>query len=642
MTPDTPNGLLTATLRQNTTIIRRRFPHLIPTLEKYEGTLPNSVQLQSSRSGFPTVSISRGTGYVHVHSTFNPIVEAERWAKEPNDLHWDFAVVVGMGLGYHLHILMNGHPTRRVVVLEPEPDLFITSMFVLDHRTLLSHPGLDLIVTRDARVAADMLFQRHSRHLIHQLHFFEWPATSRYAPDYWRVVHNRLLELARATLTNVVTYRRFSSQWISNFFENIETSVKDPGIEALIGHFSGRPGVIVSSGPSLEKNVRLLREVKGKAVIIAAGSAINPLLMRGVEPDLLVSFDPGKANYRHFEDLHTPSLPLVYVPTIYPRIVEEYKGPRFVSAMDVFPFTSWFFQEMGGKKGLLASGPSVANVSWDLAWQMGLNPIILIGQDLAYTDSRSHASGTAHARHVKIDPRVVGSKFLEVESVDGGRVYTNRPMYAMKLWFERRLQQGPNHLVTIDATEGGARIDGTHVMTLREALDRYCNEPFHPHAVILKIHEYERARLSKLDSTGYVERVYRQITGQLSAIDEISRVGARAANHLLRESSTKRLTEQRYHEAATRLERLESKLYRLKAFEIFIQPLTTHVLESIALRIRPNLQKATDLHERGTELAGQYITLFDTVKRATNNIERLLITARRASSRPSLSSYKLT
>src|SRR5690606_1954035 len=114
----------------------------------------------------------------------------------------------------------------------------------------------------------------------------------------------------------------------------LHRSLSDPGINPLLTCFRGRPGIIVSAGPSLEQNVHLLSSAKGRALIIAAGSTINPLLKRAIEPDILVSFDSGQGNYRHFENLRMPHLPLVYVPTIYPRIVEEYVGPRFSAAMD--------------------------------------------------------------------------------------------------------------------------------------------------------------------------------------------------------------------------------------------------------------------------------------------------------------------
>ena len=71
--------------------------------------------------------------------------------------------------------------------------------------------------------------------------------------------------------------------------------------------------------------------------------------------------------------------------------------------MDMSPFISWFHETLQLEKGTLTSGPSVANVSWDLGRRMGLGPIILVGQDLAYTGFRSHAEGAAHARTVEID-----------------------------------------------------------------------------------------------------------------------------------------------------------------------------------------------------------------------------------------------
>ena len=137
-------------LDHNRQILRRRFRTLDEALGNAGNRALSSVRIQVSRSGRLTASVSRSAREVHVHSTYDPYVEAERWVRDVTSEAWDFAVIIGMGLGYHLEMLIKECPHRQLVVVEPDPDLFLAAMTARDLRKLLSHPHLHLIVTDDA------------------------------------------------------------------------------------------------------------------------------------------------------------------------------------------------------------------------------------------------------------------------------------------------------------------------------------------------------------------------------------------------------------------------------------------------------------------------------------------------------------
>lgn len=608
----------------NLLILRRRFPEVAEAVNFVAETWTAAVLPQPSRSGMPTMSARVNGASVYVHSTFQPAVEAARWAREPLERAWDFAVVYGMGLGYHLDVLLEQRPQCRLVVVEPRADVLFAAMALKDQRRLLSHPYLELYSGGDPAVVASKLFSAHLKGLLDEAPFFVWPAATRYAPEYWRAFQSRLTDLFRATRSDMATRRTFQLQWVNNFLKNLHHAVNDPGISSLRDRLAGRPAIVVAAGPSLEQNIHLLREAKDRAVVIAAGSAINPLLKNRIEPDLLVSFDPSEANYQHFENLRTSWLPLVYVPTIFPRIIEEYPGPRFTAAMDTFPFITWFFNELGEEKGLLASGPSVANVSWYLANELGLNPIILVGQDLAFTRGKTHAAGAAHARTVDVESEEARGRLLLTEGVDGTPVPTTTPMYAMKVWFEQRLMKAPKDRMTIDATEGGAKIEGTAIMTLEEALAKYCQDEFTPYETIMSVHRAEAERLAGQSAQERVRHVLGELREDLFLVVRVATDALQSARQLLRESQTKRLNEQRLKEAATRLGRHAKGLTTIAAYKVFIEPVNLHILRAIGLLLRRRLEKETDLYGKGTEVARLYSTLFSSSRDMARHIVRLL------------------
>lgn len=103
-----------------------------------------------------------------------------------------------------------------------------------------------------------------------------------------------------------------------------------------------------------------------------------------------------------------------------------------------------------------------------IAVYLGCNPIIFIGQDLAYTDGKYHADScndTTESDTV--------DDMIEVEGIDGNKVFTNSVWHTFLMWMEKFIIHNPNNIY-IDATEGGAKIHGTKIMPLRQAITKYC------------------------------------------------------------------------------------------------------------------------------------------------------------------------
>src|SRR5690606_28411622 len=112
-------------------------------------------------------------------------------------------------------------------------------------------------------------------------------------------------------------------------------------------------------------------------------------------------------------------------------------------------------------------GASVANASLAIAAYLGCNPIIFLGQDLAYTDGKHHADSCGGTTLKEDDD------LIEVEGIDGNKVFTNSVWHTFLMWMEKFIIHNPNKTY-IDATEGGAKIHGTDIIPLRQAIEKYC------------------------------------------------------------------------------------------------------------------------------------------------------------------------
>jgi len=165
---------------------------------------------------------------------------------------------------------------------------------------------------------------------------------------------------------------------------------------------------------------------------------------------------------------------LAACPVVRNELYQAYPGARVIVYRD-FDHFKW----LGIDRGILKIQLSAGNMAFKVAESLGCNPIILIGQDLAFSrDGRTHAAGSVYGENQQLPPGEV----LEVMGNDGESIMTNRTWYSFLRAYEMDLL---NYSGTcINATEGGAYITGTLVMPLQEAIDKHAQEEFYPRDTI--------------------------------------------------------------------------------------------------------------------------------------------------------------
>ncbi|MBE7557541.1 DUF115 domain-containing protein [bacterium] len=253
---------------------------------------------------------------------------------------------------------------------------------------------------------------------------------------------------------------------------------------------SGKPVIVVAAGPSLDKNVHLLADARDRAFILCVDTSYRNLIRRGIVPHAVVSIDARDNSYKHFAGIPEPTgARLIFDPESNPLTVSSFAGPRLAVGLSKSHLTRWLDEICGGK-GQVQKGSNVMLAAFHIAQAGGAAPIILIGCDLAYPreGGTTHAGETAfnmRFRRVERDGKVFFQKphfddpgkidefeVRMVEGVDGQPVPTIPQLYTYLSMLESEVAQRRSRV--IDATEGGARIAGTEILPLAEALERYC------------------------------------------------------------------------------------------------------------------------------------------------------------------------
>ena len=227
------------------------------------------------------------------------------------------------------------------------------------------------------------------------------------------------------------------------------------------------PAIIVAAGPSLKKNVDLLKEVKGKAVTIVVDSAINTVMAHGIVPDFAITVDTNK-ELKNFTAEELSDVFLLADATANTKALDMVKSKNLVFYSSDSATWQRMFREEGSSITEVFAGGSVALDAMALAKEWGFKRIIMIGQDLAMTGNKQYADGEKLNQNTSFN-----SPTLYVKDIYGNDVLTKKDYYTFIRSIEDLAYRNPD-IDFIDATEGGAFKKHTRIMTLQEAIDTYC------------------------------------------------------------------------------------------------------------------------------------------------------------------------
>ena len=479
---DARNALFLANMAQ----LWRADPELAVRLDGIDDD--QRLPLEPTRSGHWTTAMpTTDWRRCYLASRYDPVKEAQA-RMDALSLEDKFCFFVGgSGLGYDivaLHARLKGE--AAIVVSEPSLPLLATALCCVDLSEVIASRRLVILTSEDkARLHARM--EPHNALMMLGAQFLPHPPSQQIAPEFHARIRDLLTDYVTYVRMALVTLVQNSQITCRNIAHNLATYLSTPPISVFHQSFSGRPGIIVAAGPSLRKNIDLLPQAKGKAVVCAVQTVLKPLLRRGVRPDFVTSLDYHEVSKHYFEGAgDLPDVHLIAEPKATWHVVDGYPGP--VSLLDNDFAHLLVGKPLAARAGLTA-GATVAHLAYYFLRYIGCDPIIFVGQDLAYTGHVYYMPGVEmhdnwqseinrfNTMEMREWERLVRARDIlrRTEDVDGREVYTDELLFSYLEQFEKDLAGAGQHV--IDATEGGAHIRGTEVMTLRQALDRFCAAP---------------------------------------------------------------------------------------------------------------------------------------------------------------------
>ncbi len=470
-------------LNQNLAVIRQRDPDLAQRIEQAQ---PTELDWTPSKSGPLTVSVDHNGRPLWLASRYDPAKEAAKLVEGIEHDKMACVVAIGMGLGYHIAELAKGMGDRGVlIVFESDAGMWRAVLERIDHRGWLTRGELVLADSQTDRAALLERIEKHAGTITQGMHLLTHPPSKQRNEQPTRDFSKMVAEVLAFCRTNVATALVNASRTCRNLASNIDHYTAGAGTDELHGIAKGYPAVCVAAGPSLVKNVDLLSDpqTRSKLIVIAAQTALKPLLARGIKPDFVTALDYSHISSRFYENLPPlPDVTLVAEPKAHRTVLESFPGPIRVPYSQ---FNDLLLGDMAIPRIPIKSGATVAHLSFYLAQHLGCDPIIFIGQDLGFSDGLYYAPGTAVHKvwSSELNPfntiemmewrRVVRMKghLRKTDDIHGRPIYTDEQMVTYLKQFERDFATAKQTI--LDATEGGVPKEHATQITLAEAIEKH-------------------------------------------------------------------------------------------------------------------------------------------------------------------------
>ncbi len=392
----------------------------------------------------------------------------------------------GFGNGILFKALLQNKNHQHIVVFEKDIEIIWIMFHILDFSNELQNSRLmvlenDKLQTQDyTELCSSKPFFQFSR-----IYFLELMS------HYYERFHEDVLELNKKLVQDfkdsILSHGNDpldALQGIEQFVYNLPSMITHPSYKELLSKRKGisDTAIIVSTGPSLTKQLPLLKKYASKATIFCADSSYPILAKHGIKPDYVCMLERTEITAEFFNhDFGEFDKDIVFVcaGVVHPKAIEYLKGRNLVITQKVLAFPYYINLK---DFSYAAVGFSVAHTLSYLATYLSHKNIIFIGQDLAYAENgNSHPDDYQNSASYESQmyEHILTKAYGEKEEVK-----THSIWLLFKNWFENEMIPNTRKMgiTTYNCTEGGARIEGTiekpFLWACENLLDKDLNKPF--------------------------------------------------------------------------------------------------------------------------------------------------------------------
>ena len=221
-----------------------------------------------------------------------------------------------------------------------------------------------------------------------------------------------------------------------------------------------KPWVLIAAGPSLDKNISMLKEVRDDVYVLCVDVIIFKLILEKMHPDLVVNIDPADVTrfWEGWNGKNEPDACLVAPVTTHPNNLMAWKGKRYLfNPVDYYYKDKYLAlkamtkecKEFGNIVNAGFVGATMLQIVKDVRPTKG---VFLLGWDFAFTDNKVYCQGFLDRRYPIDDGSLHNAEFDKKDSCINGiwttqalMIYMRTSMDILKRW----------NIHVTNCTEGG-------------------------------------------------------------------------------------------------------------------------------------------------------------------------------------------
>ncbi|WP_426713356.1 motility associated factor glycosyltransferase family protein [Campylobacter coli] len=418
----------------------------------------------------------------------NVIDELNTMLNTYNDKYLLYPVLYfyGFGNGILFKALLQNKNHQHIVVFEKDIEIIWIMFHILDFSNELQSARLMVLQTSSLDIeffsnfCSSKPFFQFSR-----IYFLELMS------HYYERFHEDILGLNKKLAENfknsIVSYGNDpldALQGIEQFVYNLPQMITHPSYKELLSKRKGisDTAIIVSTGPSLTKQLPLLKKYANKATIFCADSSYPILAKHGIKPDYVLSLERIPLTSEFFNnDFGEFDKDIVFVcaGVVHPKTIEYLKNKTFIITQKILAFPYYINLK---NFCYAAVGFSVAHMAYEFATHLSHKNIIFIGQDLAYAEdgfshTKDYSNLDKHEGHFQRDK----GKFQCLAYGGDGKAESSEVWTMFRFFLQDTISRNIIS-TTYNCTEGGARIEGTiekpFLWACENLLYKDLNKPF--------------------------------------------------------------------------------------------------------------------------------------------------------------------
>ncbi|EMN6131143.1 motility associated factor glycosyltransferase family protein, partial [Campylobacter jejuni] len=383
---------------------------------------------------------------------------------------YPFACIYGIGNALLIKNLSKHY--KHLFVFESEIELFILALSTIDLSEELCSGKIYLIDIKEERVDIQLLILFDMKDMFEYLSLYEMFVNNVYYKKFYEDIWHKADELCekniKIVIRNLGLNLTISFQCYSHLLQNIPSMLGSIPFQRILSERKNKfdNAIVVSAGPSLTKQLPLLKAYQDKAVVFCADGALSMLEKEGVVPDYVLNIDFEDLPLRFFKNKQNKlSLNILSCAT-HPSLV-HFLDNKSVILRDDPLYQSFNLNDFG----YIDTGTHVSHFSYTLALALGFKNIIMIGQDLAFDEEgNSHSKGFDFGEKFEEEHKKYK---LKTQAYGGkGEVLTHITWNDYRVKLEYLFACNDQKAKFYNATEGGARINFTEELSFKECCEK--------------------------------------------------------------------------------------------------------------------------------------------------------------------------